>query len=261
MEVGGAPMQVLQSQCTCWRIVPVTFCYCCDLLFYYILQDTDSAGKNEILFSQFSVNYNNEPQMFRKGSVLIWAVPPTPPSGTSSGEVCSKPTDSPEAGPPHVASGVSPNGQWVGAQEVGGVSPTSERTLEEETTKGYAGVCKETTNPPPHANSNLCEFSYVDYIRQDTDGLIQDTCQVKGPTWNSVSGPVAPPEDGKAVQPVTNPPGSGSTGQCDGDTSRRGRGDTSREQTTKRRARKTVITLHEDLIGNSFWEKYPYILI
>uniref|UniRef100_A0A8C5MRQ9 tRNA(His) guanylyltransferase n=1 Tax=Leptobrachium leishanense TaxID=445787 RepID=A0A8C5MRQ9_9ANUR len=36
------------------------------------LRGTVSAEKNEILFSEFSINYNNEPELYRKGSVLIW---------------------------------------------------------------------------------------------------------------------------------------------------------------------------------------------
>ncbi|WVN89235.1 uncharacterized protein L203_104453 [Cryptococcus depauperatus CBS 7841] len=35
------------------------------------LQGTNSKDKNELLFSQFSINYNNLPEMFRKGSVLV----------------------------------------------------------------------------------------------------------------------------------------------------------------------------------------------
>ena len=31
-----------------------------------------SADKNELLFSQFGINYNNLPEIYRKGSVLIW---------------------------------------------------------------------------------------------------------------------------------------------------------------------------------------------
>ncbi len=34
------------------------------------LKGTVSSQKNEILFSEFGVNYNNEPQQFRKGSVI-----------------------------------------------------------------------------------------------------------------------------------------------------------------------------------------------
>jgi tRNA(His) guanylyltransferase len=38
------------------------------------LKGTVSSDKNEILFSQFDVNYNNEPEQFRKGTVL-WKKP------------------------------------------------------------------------------------------------------------------------------------------------------------------------------------------
>ncbi|KAM7224382.1 tRNA guanylyltransferase [Rhypophila decipiens] len=36
-----------------------------------ILKGTLSADKNEILFKQFGINYNNEPEMFKKGSVIF----------------------------------------------------------------------------------------------------------------------------------------------------------------------------------------------
>lgn len=35
------------------------------------LSGTFSADKNEILFSQFGINYNNLPQMYRKGTILM----------------------------------------------------------------------------------------------------------------------------------------------------------------------------------------------
>ncbi|KAK1828546.1 tRNA guanylyltransferase [Podospora conica] len=35
------------------------------------LKGTYSADKNEILFSRFSINYNNEPEILRKGSVIF----------------------------------------------------------------------------------------------------------------------------------------------------------------------------------------------
>ncbi|MCJ1339302.1 tRNA-His guanylyltransferase [Bachmanniomyces sp. S44760] len=34
------------------------------------LKGTDAAKKNEILFSTFGINYNKEPDVFKKGSVL-----------------------------------------------------------------------------------------------------------------------------------------------------------------------------------------------
>ncbi|KAI8809783.1 tRNAHis guanylyltransferase-domain-containing protein [Cladochytrium replicatum] len=35
-----------------------------------ILKDTDSAAKNELLFTQYGINYNSLPALYRKGSVL-----------------------------------------------------------------------------------------------------------------------------------------------------------------------------------------------
>lgn len=35
------------------------------------LKGTDSAQKNELLFTTLKINYNNEPEMYRKGSVIV----------------------------------------------------------------------------------------------------------------------------------------------------------------------------------------------
>ena len=35
------------------------------------MQGTLSADKNEILFSRFGINYNNEPEIYKKGSVIF----------------------------------------------------------------------------------------------------------------------------------------------------------------------------------------------
>ncbi|KAF5096590.1 hypothetical protein DV451_004180 [Geotrichum candidum] len=35
------------------------------------LKDTFSKDKNEILFSEFGINYNNEPEIFKKGTILL----------------------------------------------------------------------------------------------------------------------------------------------------------------------------------------------
>ncbi|XP_051513620.1 probable tRNA(His) guanylyltransferase isoform X2 [Myxocyprinus asiaticus] len=36
------------------------------------LNGTQAADKNDILFSEFNINYNNEPLMHKKGTTLIW---------------------------------------------------------------------------------------------------------------------------------------------------------------------------------------------
>ncbi|KAI9637086.1 tRNA guanylyltransferase [Dioszegia hungarica] len=56
------------------------------------LQGTDSKAKNEMLFSQFGINYNNLSPMFRKGSTLVRSAP-AEPSSSGAGSA----TDMPEA--------------------------------------------------------------------------------------------------------------------------------------------------------------------
>lgn len=40
------------------------------VIFLIRWQGTLAADKNEILFSRFKINYNNEPELFKKGSVI-----------------------------------------------------------------------------------------------------------------------------------------------------------------------------------------------
>ena len=42
-----------------------------------LLQGTDEKNKKEILFNQFSINYDTLPQILRNGSCLTWASSPT----------------------------------------------------------------------------------------------------------------------------------------------------------------------------------------
>lgn len=46
------------------------------LLYLIETQGTLSADKNEILFSKFKINYNNEPEIYKKGSVIFREVGP-----------------------------------------------------------------------------------------------------------------------------------------------------------------------------------------
>lgn len=62
-----------------YRYINSTFEPACSLEFQYTptesslitKQDTVASDKNEILFSRYGINYNNEPEMFRKGSVVF----------------------------------------------------------------------------------------------------------------------------------------------------------------------------------------------
>ncbi|KAF1831170.1 Thg1-domain-containing protein [Decorospora gaudefroyi] len=48
------------------------------------LKGTVSSDKNEILFKEFGINYNNEPECFKKGTVLYRDFFPTPPANEPS---------------------------------------------------------------------------------------------------------------------------------------------------------------------------------
>lgn len=53
---------------------PIIFFFCYLNNFFQAeqkLKGTLSGDKNEILFSQFSINYNKEPEMLRKGTILV----------------------------------------------------------------------------------------------------------------------------------------------------------------------------------------------
>ena len=43
----------------------------CDTIFHVTRQGTLSGDKNELLFSEFGVNYNNLPEIYRKGTLLV----------------------------------------------------------------------------------------------------------------------------------------------------------------------------------------------
>ena len=67
--------------------------------------------------------------------------------------------------------------------------------------------------------------------------------------------PIAPPQDPSTQGPSSAaPPGEGSSVIGQGD---RGEQD---ERQTKCKIKKNVVILHEDIIGDQFWEKYSYIL-
>ena len=58
-----------------------------------LTQGTVSADKNELLFSQFGINYNNLPEIYRKGSVLIWTPAQKASAGNKKCEDLDKKTD------------------------------------------------------------------------------------------------------------------------------------------------------------------------
>jgi tRNA(His) guanylyltransferase len=53
---------------------------------HLVLGPTDSAQKNEILFSRFGINYNNSSEVYRKGNILIWSVDNMKPTENTESE-------------------------------------------------------------------------------------------------------------------------------------------------------------------------------
>jgi tRNA(His) guanylyltransferase len=65
------------------------------------LKGTVSSDKNEILFSRFAINYNNEPQIFRKGTIIYRdysQVQPSPDQEKIAAEVASPSQKLPKPG-------------------------------------------------------------------------------------------------------------------------------------------------------------------
>lgn len=58
------------NQSVAWLVLMVLFT--CIYLCFVSLQGTLAADKNEILFSEFDINYNNESALHKKGTTLIW---------------------------------------------------------------------------------------------------------------------------------------------------------------------------------------------
>ena len=54
-------------------------------------QGTVSGQKQELLFTQFGINYNNLEPIFRKGSTLVWQDEAPPPPAETEGEVSPRP--------------------------------------------------------------------------------------------------------------------------------------------------------------------------
>jgi len=52
------------------------------------LRGTVSADKNELLFTRFHINYNNEPEVWRRGTLVLRVYPP------ATGEPSAKNTQS-----------------------------------------------------------------------------------------------------------------------------------------------------------------------
>ncbi|BGP15118.1 hypothetical protein JCM10213_006550 [Rhodosporidiobolus nylandii] len=70
------------------------------------LSGTISSQKQEMLFSQFGINYNTLDPMFRKGSIVLWEAEEEPEEATKDGEEEGEKAEEPTPRPPGVPDGV-----------------------------------------------------------------------------------------------------------------------------------------------------------
>ena len=144
------------------------------------------------------------------------------------------------------ATSAVPSSGSASSREENSTSGANPKAVEDQVVRGDSpsvGACvhMKTDLPPGSANLDLSESSNTDCIRKDTDRVLWDACQDTVPAG---MGSQASPEDGAATKPAPELPSKQTTRK------RRDRGQT----------KKTIITLHEDIIKSAFWDKYPYIL-
>ena len=194
---------------------------------FALFQGTESADKNELLFSQFSINYNNLPQMFRKGTVLIWGhapsstTSPSEPAGAVNGNIGK-------------SWGEEPSGQGEYPKKPSECTTASPAGAEGNSPRELtaANVNKETATgnhlhqAKPSSESEL--------KRREDKAVILSECQIAKSAESPVCVESTPARDRVKVK----------------DQSVRG----------QKKPKKTILTLHEDIIGEKFWKEHPNIL-
>lgn len=154
---------------------------CVATVHFFLFQGTVAKDKNELLFSQFSINYNNLPQIFRKGSILIWAL-----TDTESAETTQTLTQS------------SLFVQTPGKDLVGKTDGIKEESNSTTATKvnNDSSLAKQDSlslakqNSSSLAKQNYCTHSERESKRQGNSATTAAGCQVMVSTRDSVTGDV-----------------------------------------------------------------------
>ncbi|WWD20780.1 hypothetical protein CI109_105257 [Kwoniella shandongensis] len=149
------------------------------------LQGTDSKDKNEILFSQYGINYNNIPEIYRKGSICVREPPST-----------------------HASTSKLPIRATIDDIPTSASSSTSSRI------------------PTPNQQS---ESISINTNKSDEGTEIQSSVAATEVT----DGPSRPHRTEKKPKKIK--PYEGTEGE--------------------------VVVIHEDIIGNKFWEARPWLLL
>ncbi|KAH7112461.1 tRNAHis guanylyltransferase-domain-containing protein [Dendryphion nanum] len=169
-----------------------------------LLKGTVSSDKNEILFSRFSINYNNEPEIFKKGSVLYRDFFPVVSQ--------SSPTPVPKPASPPPLSHPQPRRQITRP-----MSQPLERTVpnllwdspeSDDTPRGPTFLSTSTTPSPPPSPPSMSIPSFQPQpfapITNLTNGGHSHSSSLKSPFPLLTPLPLPPP----TLKPSTRPPPS-----------------------------------------------------
>ncbi|XP_061422991.1 probable tRNA(His) guanylyltransferase isoform X2 [Lethenteron reissneri] len=188
------------------------------------LKLTVAADKNEILFSEFGINYNKEPLQFRKGTTIIWE---KVVSGHQLKET--------EATPHREA---DPGKGDVIEKECSGSRDLVDRSADEPTAEGSPEQRRER---PVGSGDRVSKGQESVSATRMSDGEPAASYSV-GVEPNAASGSAS-----RCVAPDTPTEGRRA--------SRKAKGTDKRQEQQRK-----VVMLHEDIIGDSFWERHPDIL-
>ena len=193
-------------------------------LLFTSAQGTLSSDKNELLFSRFNTNYNDIPQIYRKGTTLIWS------SHKNSGRQGDKVPRGRDLGNAIVGSG--------GMQSFGESLQAGLATV--EPTVGGTGKHHDPSDCKENAREISGELSAQPKSNDSETGT--DEGIIEGPTVI----------EGAALKELRE------MEEKAGDVGKR-ETDSAGVPTTQKNKR-NILVLHEDIIGDSFWEENPHII-
>ncbi|GAB0494392.1 hypothetical protein MMPV_005685 [Pyropia vietnamensis] len=190
------------------------------------LAGTDVATKNEILWSRFGLNYNEEPAMFRKGSTLLRVPVVTAAASADAdvgvGMVVATTGAGGDKQPVHVRDGVGNGAAPPVAEDAPLIAVGKQQPLADESGTG---------EQPPAAGAATGDTRV-------TNDAVAGPSPASEPQASARGGPRPPPRSPPAAR------------------HRAAR----RARAAARRTRLTLVTSHEDLIGDEFWAAHPHLL-
>lgn len=212
------------------------------------MQGTLSADKNELLFSRFNINYNNIPQVYRKGTTLTWSHQKTPVRGRT---------------PTHPTKDNS---------NVSSVRDSGNKDVEGGRVQLCAGslqtrdTCIQTRQ---EGNEKLSICHDENELARRNSGKWSSTVltQITGKVTQKVKGIKQTNEDSDDLtdammiqESTTNQGRVTDIDNSEQEGIRAKETSSNKVQSSQPKPKRTILVLHDDIIGDSFWEEHPQIL-